>query len=100
MTTYHLSIVTPQGKIFDNEITSLSAPGSHGSLGVWARHTPLVASLKKGIIKVNKDNNDIYYVIGSGILEINQQHHCLILSDTAHLAENQTEAENKLHAPG
>ena len=48
-----LEIVTPDKKLFEGEAKSLIVPGSEGSLGILDNHAPMIASLKKGTIKIN-----------------------------------------------
>jgi F0F1-type ATP synthase epsilon subunit len=53
MADFPTTIVTPQGKIFEDKIESLSAPGAEGYLGILAHHAPLVAMLATGILKLS-----------------------------------------------
>ncbi len=45
---FKLTIATPEGIVFDGEVTSLIVPAAEGALGVWANHAPLVATLREG----------------------------------------------------
>ena len=47
-----LEIITPEKKIFKGEVSLASFPGSDGSFGVMNNHAPIVATLKKGTIKL------------------------------------------------
>ncbi len=89
MSDYRLSIITPRGKIFDNPVNSLVAPGANGSFGVLKNHTPFVASLEEGVLKINTSNGEIFYKTGSGILEVNDTNEVLILADYANTQEDQ-----------
>jgi F-type H+-transporting ATPase subunit epsilon len=51
-----LEIITPDKKLFEGEAKSVSVPGSEGSLGILNNHAPMIASLKKGKVKIT-DNN-------------------------------------------
>ena len=81
MNTYHLSIVTPDGKIFEGEAQSLIAPGVEGSFGVLAGHAPMIVGLKKGPLTLKTKDRIRYYTISPGILEISGQNRMLLLSD-------------------
>lgn len=83
MNTYHLSIITPNGKVFDDQVESLVAPGAAGSLGILAGHAPIVVSLKNGLLAVKKENEERFYAISAGILEVSGQNRVLVLSDYA-----------------
>ena len=83
MNTYQLSIITPNGKVFDDQVESLVAPGVAGSLGVLAGHAPIVVSLKKGPFTVKKGNNERFYAVSAGILEVRGQNRVIVLCDYA-----------------
>jgi len=54
--TIKLSIVTPSGLIFEDDVKSVILPGIDGEFGVIASHSSLVSTLCVGVIEiVNKD---------------------------------------------
>jgi len=91
MNTYPLKIITPQGKIFDGLVTSLTAPGYDGELGILARHDKMVVILKKGGMRIRAKGTEKYFAIDSGVLKVTPEHEVIILADnvieTATLAE-------------
>ena len=89
---YTLSIITPSGKIFEDEVVSLTAPGTSGFVGVLARHSPMIVSLKKGGVKVRQSSGEKFFTVGSGVMEVNDQHNVLILAESASEVKNWTEA--------
>ena len=54
MDTMKLSIVTPNGEIFNSDIKSVSLPGKEGEFGVLPNHSSLVSSLTVGVIEIEK----------------------------------------------
>uniref|UniRef100_UPI000E5B4AAB ATP synthase F1 subunit epsilon n=1 Tax=Klebsiella pneumoniae TaxID=573 RepID=UPI000E5B4AAB len=52
----NIEIVTPLGMIYQGEVKSVTLPGSEGEFGVLKGHTTLVASLKSGVIGVEKQD--------------------------------------------
>ena len=56
MDTTRLSIVTPEGQIFDGDIKSATLPGEEGEFGVLAGHAALVSLLSAGVIEIEKDD--------------------------------------------
>jgi len=56
MDTTRLSIVTPEGQIFDGDIKSATLPGEEGDFGVLAGHAALVSLLSAGVIEIEKDD--------------------------------------------
>ncbi len=93
MTPYQLSITTPNGKIFDEQVESASFPGADGSFGILARHTPFVAALRKGTIYIRGSSAETYFAITSGVVEVNKDGSVLVLLDHAQKAPSQEEAK-------
>lgn len=54
MDTIKLSIVTPNGAIFDGDVKSATLPGKEGEFGVLPGHASLVSSLSVGVIEIEK----------------------------------------------
>ncbi|MCA9393095.1 MAG: ATP synthase F1 subunit epsilon [Candidatus Omnitrophica bacterium] len=94
--TFILSVITPDGAIFEEPVIAVSVPGQEGSLGVLNRHAPMVAKLKDGLVKVRREEGEAYLAIGSGILEVDHHTKCLLLVDYAYLAGNKEEAMARL----
>jgi len=56
MSAIKLSIVTPSGEIFNDDVKTVVLPGKEGEFGVLAGHASLVSSLMVGVIVIEKDN--------------------------------------------
>ncbi|MBZ0165525.1 MAG: ATP synthase F1 subunit epsilon [Candidatus Omnitrophica bacterium] len=95
--TYKLSLITPEGAIFEEHISAVSVPGEEGSFGVLRRHAPIVAKLKAGVIRVRQDGQELFFAAGPGLLEVNHHSECLLLVDYARPAANKEEAQKFLH---
>src|SRR5215218_8631600 len=50
---FDVSVVTPDGPVYQGEAEMLIVPGAAGEIGVLARHAPLVATLKAGSTRVH-----------------------------------------------
>ena len=92
---YQLTIVTPSGKIFDDQVEALMVPGVAGELGVLAGHIPMVNALKPGAVKVTQDKQEKFFAIASGILEVNKEHQVLLLTNDAQSVSNREEARER-----
>lgn len=57
--TLKLSIVTPNGSIFDGEVKSVVLPGIDGEFGVIPDHSSLVTTLDVGVIEITNTNATI-----------------------------------------
>jgi F-type H+-transporting ATPase subunit epsilon len=84
--TFDLSVVTPEGSVFDGEAQMLVVPGAAGEIGVLARHAPLVAMLKAGEIRVRSEGEWQSFAAGPGYFKV-QQDRAIVLVDDAVRAE-------------
>ena len=68
---YLLTIVTPEKIFYEDEVTSLIAPGSEGYLGVLTNHAPLITGLVPGKLTVKDENNqEVHFAISAGFMEV------------------------------
>ena len=68
--TLKLEIVTPEEKIYSEDVNMVTLPGSEGELGVYPNHVPLLTALKPGELRVVKDGLETAMAIGEGFAEI------------------------------
>ena len=66
-----IDIVTPDKNIFSGDISSATFPGSDGSFGIKENHAPMVATLKKGKIKVVVNGKEEFFDVKGGVVEVN-----------------------------
>ncbi len=50
---FDVSLVTPDGAVFEGEAEMMIVPGQIGEIGVLARHAPLIATLKAGSTRIH-----------------------------------------------
>ncbi|HZR77614.1 MAG TPA: F0F1 ATP synthase subunit epsilon [Chthoniobacterales bacterium] len=68
--TLKLEIVTPEEKIYSEDVNMVTIPGSEGDLGVYPNHVPLLTAMKPGELKVVKDGRETAMAVGEGFVEI------------------------------
>jgi F-type H+-transporting ATPase subunit epsilon len=67
----NLEILTPEKKLFSDEVFGVQLPGVTGSFEVLNRHAPLISALKSGRIKVlNDKTHTTLFEIRSGFVEV------------------------------
>ena len=67
----NLEILTPEKKLFSDEVYGVQLPGVSGSFEVLDKHAPLVSALKSGRIKVlNDKTHTSFFEIRSGFVEV------------------------------
>ena len=66
-----LEIITPDKKLFSGEVKAVKLPGADGSFGVLNNHAPIIASLKKGTVKVTDNDKSVQnFEIKGGVVEV------------------------------
>jgi F-type H+-transporting ATPase subunit epsilon len=85
--TFDLSLVTPEGAVYEGEAQMLIVPGAAGEIGVLARHAPVVAMLQAGEIRVKAGGEWQSFAAGPGYFKV-QQDRALVLVDDAVRADD------------
>jgi F-type H+-transporting ATPase subunit epsilon len=76
-----LEIITPEKTIFNGEAKLVRFPGKSGSFEILDNHAPMIASLKKGKIKVVANDRTIQFIeINGGTLKV-QENKILVLAN-------------------
>ena len=65
-----LEIVTPEARIFSDEVDSVVLPGAEGEMGVLPAHANLVTTLKHGELFYTKGGKSNHLAVGEGLVEI------------------------------
>tara|TARA_B110000211_G_C14045009_1_gene538523 strand:- start:1242 stop:1487 length:246 start_codon:yes stop_codon:yes gene_type:complete len=66
-----LEIVTPDSKVFDGEITSITLPGIEGSFQILNNHAPVVSALGTGKLVIVTPSETIEFDLDGGVVEMN-----------------------------
>ena len=84
MKTYKLTISTPDGHIFDDEVVSLSLRGADGDLAILAGHIPFATVVKAGKCKVETGSGEMKTAtVDGGILTVGDKGTILLSSSFA-----------------
>ena len=73
MDTIRLSIVTPNGEIFNDDVKTVTLPGKEGEFGVLPGHSSLVSSLTVGVIVIEKANSTEAVAINWGHVKVDEK---------------------------
>jgi F-type H+-transporting ATPase subunit epsilon len=92
MATLKLEIVTPEAKVYSEDVDMVTLPGVEGEMGIFPMHVPLMTQLTAGEVGVRKGNQDYFLAVGEGFVEITGEK-VSILTDMAIKAENIDEAK-------
>jgi F-type H+-transporting ATPase subunit epsilon len=79
----HFELVSPAKLLFSGDVTAVSLPGSEGEMQILAGHSPLLSTLKPGVVVVTKDGgaSERIFVRG-GFAEVNPSG-LTVLAETA-----------------
>src|ERR1035438_765719 len=89
--TLKLEIVTPEAKVYSEDVDMVTLPGSEGEMGIFPMHVPLMTQLTAGEVSVRKGGRDFFLAVGDGFVEVTGER-LSILTDMAIKAENIDEA--------
>ena len=77
-----LEIITPDKKLYQDEVKQVRLPGSNGLFEILNNHAPIVSTLEKGIIRVIDINNFTRtFKINGGIVE-NKDNKIIVLLES------------------
>lgn len=66
-----LKIITPDALVFDEEVLSVTLPGTEGEMTILPRHAALLATLKKGPVRYRQKERLIAdTIIEAGFVEV------------------------------
>src|SRR5436189_319812 len=85
---FDVSLVTPEGPVFEGDAEMIVVPGAAGEIGVLARHAPLIATLKAGSTRIHLGEGDDRvreFATGPGFFKV-EQDRAIALVDDAVLA--------------
>ncbi len=90
--TIKLEIVTPEAKIFSDDVEMVTLTGIDGEMGILPLHMPLMTQLVAGEIIAQKAGEDIFLAVGDGFVQVTGDR-VAILTDMAIEADNIDEAK-------
>ena len=73
MDTIRLSIVTPNGEIFNGDVKTVTLPGKEGEFGVLPGHSSLVSTLSVGVIVIEKIDSTEAVAINWGHVKVDEK---------------------------
>lgn len=89
--TFQLTIVSATGKLFDGEVEAVRLPGTNGSFGILAHHTPLISALEQGIAKVTvAGGEDLFFMVGDGYVEVAANSASVIVGEAVRVKDLET----------
>jgi F-type H+-transporting ATPase subunit epsilon len=92
MATLKLEIVTPEAKIYSEDVDMVTLPGVEGEMGIYPMHIPLMTQVAAGEIVARRAGQDFFLAVGEGFVEITGER-VAVLTDMAIKADDIDEAK-------
>ena len=78
--------VTPEKRVLDTDVDSVSVPTASGEVGILPSHAPLVSAIKPGMLSYTEKGATDKLAVSGGFLEVNANK-VAVLADSAETAD-------------
>jgi len=104
-TPFQVEVLTPDGEAFNDEVEMLSTRTPVGSIGILARHQPLLSMLDPTELRIYKSESDVLrFAQGEGFLQVTENRALVLVDelfevdelDSADLQDRLRRAEEKI----
>ena len=82
----HLEVITPERRVYEDDVDMVIAPGSEGYLGILPHHAPLLTALGPGEFRVKRDGVEQVLAVFGGFMDVRGDR-VIVLTDAAEHAE-------------
>jgi F-type H+-transporting ATPase subunit epsilon len=80
--SFECEVLTPEGEVFKGEVQRISTRTGTGSIGILARHQPLLGKLEANELKLYKTESDVErFAQGEGFLQVTHEGRVMLLVD-------------------
>ncbi|MBP5307147.1 MAG: F0F1 ATP synthase subunit epsilon [Paludibacteraceae bacterium] len=64
-------LLSPQKKLFEGDVDSVTVPGELGSFTIWPKHAALISTLKDGDLICRRGNDELArFRVDGGFVEV------------------------------
>lgn len=68
--TIRCEIVSQDRTVFEGDVDIVVLPGTEGEMGILPKHSPLLTTLKFGVVKVRKGGQEEIFTVAGGVAEV------------------------------
>jgi F-type H+-transporting ATPase subunit epsilon len=105
MKTIKVSVVTPDGPVYESDVEMVSTKARTGELGILPGHIPMVAPLQIGAVRLKNGSNTEFVAVSGGFLEVRPEQVTILAQSAEQSSEIDLEralrakerAEQRLH---
>ena len=107
--TFTVEVLTPEGEVFNDEVTMVSTRTTVGSIGILANHQPLLGMLDPTELRLYKGESDVTrFAQGEGYVQVSKERVLILVEeampadkiDTGEQREKLQRAEQELESAG
>lgn len=91
-------LVSPERKLASMDITEVALPGAEGDFTAMPDHSPVLTTLRPGILTAKGDKGSDSYVVSGGFVEVNPDSVTVLAEWAVHIDDARTEDVEKLVA--
>lgn len=81
-----LEIVTPEKRVLDADVDSVTLTTASGEVGILPNHAPLISALRPGVLSYSNKGSVEKLAVSGGFVEVNNDK-VAVLADTAETAD-------------
>jgi len=82
----HLEVITPERKVYEEDVDMVVAPATEGYVGILPHHAPLFTTLGRGEFKVKRGGVEEVLAVFGGFMDVRSDR-VVVLTDAAEHAE-------------
>ncbi len=83
----HLEVITPERRVYADDVDMVIAPGADGYLGILPHHAPLLTGLGPGEFRVKKGGTEEVLAVFGGFMDVRGDR-VVVLTDAAEHVED------------
>jgi F-type H+-transporting ATPase subunit epsilon len=88
MAGLHFELVSPARLLFSGDVASVTLPGTEGEMGIYPGHSPVLTTLRPGVVTVTRDGGNAERIfVKGGMAEVNPQGLTLLAEVAIPMAE-------------
>ena len=81
-TKFPCEVLTPEGEVFNDEVEQVSTRTAVGSIGILARHQPLLGMLEPTELRLYRSDSDVVsFAQGEGYVQVTPERVLLLVED-------------------
>jgi F-type H+-transporting ATPase subunit epsilon len=103
--TFTAEVLTPEGEVFNGDVTQISTRTQTGEIGILANHAPILAALQPTELRIYRSESDVdRYAQSHGYMQVFANHAQILVEqaippdelDRSALEEQLSDAEQRL----